>query len=88
MRKQLIGLLLAMLMFSPVALAAGGGGGGPTFAWKDAPNLLAAGDAFVEAIASGNYEKAYKMGGEKLRSVRTLEEFTEALAPEIPKTDP
>ena len=64
------------LLTSTVAFAGGGGGGGGSlYEWKESPAQTAA-DNFVQAVASGEYEQAYLMGGEVLREHRTLEEFT------------
>ena len=79
MRNNFIGILIALLFVSPVALAGGGGGGGggSTFKWKEAPNLLEAANAFSKSISEGAYDKAYQSGGDTLREFRTLEQFTE-----------
>lgn len=77
--NRLATLCFAVLLFlhSAAAMAAGGGGGSSTtFEWKGS-GAVAAADQFVEAVAAADYQAAYGQGGDVLRKLRTLGEFTE-----------
>ena len=75
--QRLLTLILWIGLFfqASAAHAGGGGGGGPTLEWKDSP-LMSEATRFAQAVATGDYEGAYQMGGEVLREKRTLEAFT------------
>ena len=65
------------LSVAPSLAFAGGGGGpkGPKFDWKTS-HMIKVADDFVQKVGAGQYEQAYQSGGEVLRKLRTLEEFT------------
>ena len=67
---------VVLFLHSAAAMAAGGGGGSSTtFEWKGSGAVDAA-DQFVEAVAAADYQTAYGQGGDVLRKLRTLGEFT------------
>ncbi len=75
---RLASLLLVLgFLISPSVATAGGGGAkkSSAFEWKDSGATRAANE-FVEAISSGDFQRAYGLGGVALQSARTLEQFT------------
>ena len=59
----------------PAFAGGGGGGGGSLYEWKESPAQTAA-DNFVQAVASGEYEQAYLMGGEVLENTEPWKRCT------------
>ncbi len=76
MRRLSFGLLILSLLLCSTAWAGGGGGSkGPKFDWKNS-KIIQVADEFAGQISAGQYDAAYKAGGEVLRENRTLEQFT------------
>lgn len=76
MKRLSLLVFILLTMFSTNVFA---GGGPPAdskkFVWKES-QIIKIADDFTQAIAAGNYEAAYNMGGTVLREKRTLEQFT------------
>ena len=78
MRQFSSALAFLLVLMSSTAFAGGApAASGPKFDGKTSEGLQSVANQFVQAIVDGQYEAAYQMGGETLRTERTLEAFTQ-----------
>lgn len=75
MKRFSILFFILLNLFSTSVFAGGGPPSDQSFVWKES-HIIKVADDFVEAITQGQFEVAYKMGGETLKEHRTLEQFT------------